>query len=293
MKKLLFLINPVSGKMALRDDLMAVIEVFSKADYDINVYLTKSEDDMKEQVVSRGADFDLVVCCGGDGTLNMVVGTVYEHHVDTTVGYIPGGTTNDFANTRHIDTYVVGAAKQICEGMVRDIDLGVLNGHPFVYVAAFGMFSELSYLTTREMKQNMGYAAYVMGGIKSLAKSKPYKLKVEYDGRVIEDDFIYGMVSNSRRVGGMEMPIMKNVLFDDGEMEITLVRHPKNPADTQKLINCLVTQIADYNTVYIFKASEVKISCEDEIPWTVDGEFGGSYREADVVVVPAAVKMMF
>ena len=108
MKKLLFLINPVSGKMALRDDLMAVIEVFSKADYDINVYLTKSEDDMKEQVVSRGADFDLVVCCGGDGTLNMVVGTVYEHHVDTTVGYIPGGTTNDFANTRHIDTYVVG-----------------------------------------------------------------------------------------------------------------------------------------------------------------------------------------
>ncbi len=175
---------------------------------------------------------------------------------------------------------------------MRDIDLGVLNGHPFVYVAAFGMFSELSYLTTREMKQNMGYAAYVMGGIKSLAKSKPYKLKVEYDGRVIEDDFIYGMVSNSRRVGGMEMPIMKNVLFRrrNGDNSCSPSQESRG---YQKLINCLVTQIADYNTVYVFKASEVKISCEDEIPWTVDGEFGGAYKSAEIVVVPAAVKMMF
>ena len=293
MKKMLFLINPVSGKLALQDDLMSVIEVFAKADYEINVYLTKSEDDMKEQVASRGKDFDLIVCCGGDGTLNMVVGTVYETGIDTIVGYIPGGTTNDFANTRHIDTYVVGAAKQICEGMVRDVDLGLVNGRPFVYVAAFGMFSELSYLTTREMKQNMGYAAYLMGGIKSLAKSKPYRLRIEYEDKVVEDDFIYGMVSNSKRVGGIDMPIMRNVLFDDGEMEITLVRHPKNPADTQKLINCLVTQIADYNTVYVFKTSKLKISCDEEIPWTLDGEFGGSFKESDIVVKGAAVKMMF
>ena len=171
MKKLLFLINPVSGKMALRDDLMAVIEVFSKADYEINVYLTKSEDDMKEQVVSRGADFDLVVCCGGDGTLNMVVGTVYEHHVDTTVGYIPGGTTNDFANTRHIDTYVVGAAKQICEGMVRDIDLGVLNGHPFVYVRHV-LRAVVSYHKRNEAEHGIRRVCYgrhkVSGKVKAL-----------------------------------------------------------------------------------------------------------------------------
>lgn len=293
MRKMLLLINPVSGKLALQEDLMSVIEVFSSADYDITVYLTKSVDDMREQVVSRGKDFELIVCCGGDGTLNIVVGTVYETGIDTIVGYIPGGTTNDFANTRHIDTYAVGAAKQICEGMVRDVDLGIMNGQPFMYVAAFGMFSELSYLTTREMKQNMGYAAYLMGGIKSIAKAKPYKLKVEYDGRTVEDEFIYGMVSNTKRVGGIDMPIMKNVLFDDGQMEITLVRYPQNPADTQKLLNSLVTQIADYNTVYVFKTSKVKISCDEEIPWTIDGEFGGSYKESEIIVKEAAVKMMF
>lgn len=293
MKKLLFIINSVSGKRVLADSLMSVIEIFSNADYDINVYLTKSEEDMIRQVEDRGGEFDLIVCCGGDGTLNLVAGAIYENGIDTLLGYIPGGTTNDFANTRHIDTVTTGAAEQIVNGVVRDVDLGVLNGKPFVYVAAFGMFSDLAYITSREMKQNMGYAAYLMGGIKSMAKSKPYSMRIEHDGEVIDGDFIYGMVSNSKRVGGIEMPIMKNVLFDDGEMEITLVRHAKNPLDTQKLINCLVTQIADDHMVYMFKTSNVKIECTEDVPWTLDGEFGGAYSNMDIVVKGAAIKMIF
>lgn len=293
MKKLLFIINAVSGKRALEDSLMNVVEIFSKADYDVNIYLTKSEEDMIAQVKERGASYDLIVCCGGDGTLNLVVGTIYENKIDTLLGYIPGGTTNDFANTRHIDTVTTGAAEQIVSGVVRDVDLGVLNGKPFIYVAAFGMFSDLAYITSREMKQNMGYAAYLMGGIKSFAKSKPYSMRVEYNGEVIEGEFIYGMVSNSKRVGGIEMPIMKNVLFDDGEMEITLVRHPKNPAETQKLINCLVTQIADEHMVYMFKTSSVKFICNEDVPWTLDGEYGGAFKTMDIEVKGAAVKMIF
>ncbi len=293
MKKLFFIINAVSGKRALDDSLMRVIETFSKADYDINVYITKSEEDMIDQVRVRGGEFDLIVCCGGDGTLNLVAGTIFENNIDTLLGYIPGGTTNDFANTRHIDTVTTGAAEQIVSGVVRDVDLGLLNGKPFIYVAAFGMFSDLSYLTSRELKQNMGYAAYLMGGIKSMAKSKPFSLRVEHDGEVIEGDFIYGMVSNSKRIGGLEMPIMKNILFDDGEMEITLIRHAKNPIDTQKLINCLVTQIADDNMVYMFKSSKVNISCSDDVQWTLDGEYGGAYRDMNIEVKGAAIKMVF
>lgn len=293
MKKLLFVINPVSGKRALEDDLMRIIEIFSKADYDTTVHLTKSADEMVETVKSEGALYDMLVCCGGDGTLNLVSGAVYSSNIDTVVGYIPGGTTNDFANTRNINTVVTSAAQQIVDGEIRDVDLGLLNGQSFIYVAAFGMFSELSYLTTREMKQNMGYAAYLMGGIKSFAHTKPYKLKIEYDGNVIEDEFIYGMVTNSKRVGGMKLPIIKNVDYDDGEMEITLVKQPKNPVDTQKLINCLVTQLADEYMVYSFKTSKLRILSETEVPWSLDGEFGGAHTDMNVEVKKAAFKMKF
>ncbi|MDD6095512.1 MAG: diacylglycerol kinase family lipid kinase [Clostridia bacterium] len=292
-KKLLLLINPVTGKRALEDDLMRIIDIFSQGDYDTTVHLTKSAEDMTDTVKNEGAKYDVVVCCGGDGTLNMVSGAVYSGKVDTVVGYIPGGTTNDFANTRNISTVVTGAAQQIVEGPVRDIDLGFLNGHSFIYVAAFGMFSELSYLTTREKKQNMGYAAYLLGGIKSFAQAKPFKLRIEYDGQVMEDEFIYGMVTNSRRVGGMQLPIIKNVLYDDGEMEITLVKQPKNPADTQKLINCLITQLADEYMVYSFKTSKMRITSDTEVPWSLDGEFGGSHKEMNVEVKGAAIKMKF
>ncbi len=292
MKKMLFLINPVSGKLVLNDSLMEVVEVFANGGYEINVRLTKSKEDMVE-VARSAASYDIVVCCGGDGTLNIVAGAIYEAGSDTLIGYIPGGTTNDFANSRRIDTVAIGAAKQIVEGVERETDLGILNGNPFVYVAAFGMFSDVSYQTSREMKKNLGHMAYLLEGIKSFGTAKPYSTKVTYDGGELEGDFIYGMVSNSRRVGGFEMPIMQNVLYDDGEMEIVLVRHPKNPAEIQKIINCIVTQTADESFVYMFKTTKAVFESENDIPWTIDGEFGGSFKRAEIDVKEAAVKMVF
>ena len=292
MKKLLFLINPVSGKLVLNDSLMEVIEVFAGGDYEVTVRLTKSKEDMVT-AAKESAVYDIIVCCGGDGTLNMVAGAIYEAGLDTLIGYIPGGTTNDFANSRRIDTVAVGAAKQIVDGVTRDTDLGILNGAPFMYVAAFGMFSDVSYLTSREMKKNLGHAAYIIEGLKSFSTAKPYKLKMTYDGGEIEGDFIYGMVSNSRRVGGFTMPIMQNVLYDDGEMEIVLVRHPKSPVEMQKVINALVMQTADESSVYMFKTKKAVFESDVEIPWTLDGEFGGAYKHTDIEVKGSAVKMVF
>ncbi len=292
MKKMLFLINPASGKLVLNDSLMEVVEVFSKGDYEINVKLTKDKDDMIESA-KRADEYDIVVCCGGDGTLNIVAGAIYEKGADTLIGYIPGGTTNDFANSRRIDTVAVGAAKQIVEGKIRNTDLGILNGHTFVYVAAFGMFSDVSYMTSRELKQNLGHAAYVLEGLKSVSTAKPYNAKITYDGGVIEGDFIMGMISNSRRIGGFEMPIMQNVLYDDGEMEIILVRHPKSALDVQKIINALVMQSPDDTMVYMLKTTKARVESQDEIPWSLDGEFGGSYSDAEIEVKEAAVKMIF
>lgn len=292
MKKMLFLINPVSGKLVLNDCLMEVVQIFAEGDYEINVRLTKDKDDMIESA-KKADEYDIVVCCGGDGTLNIVAGSVYEKGADTLIGYIPGGTTNDFANSRRIDTVAIGAAKQIVEGKIRNTDLGLLNGKPFVYVAAFGMFSDVSYMTSREMKQNLGHAAYLLEGLKSVSTAKPYNAKITYDGGIIEGDFIYGMVSNSRRVGGFEMPIMQNVLYDDGEMEMLIVRQPKTAMDVQKIINSLVMQTPDDSMVYMFKTTKVHVESINEIPWSLDGEFGGSYTDAVIDVKEAAVKMIF
>ncbi len=292
MKKMLLLINPTSGKRALDDSLMDVVRIFSEGGYDVTIHLTGSEEDLYDRAYNSG-EYDCIVCCGGDGTLNIVVNAVYQSGSGTLIGYIPGGTTNDFANSRHIDSMATGAAKQIAEGIVRDVDLGFLEGSPFVYVAAFGMFADVSYLTSRENKQNFGHAAYVLGGIKSFAKAKTYHLQLEHDGEMLEGDFIFGMVSNSKRIGGFELPIIKNVLYDDGEMEVTLVRKPKNPSDTSHLINCLLTQSSDDASVHTFKTASLRFSCDEEIPWSLDGEFGGAYKSGEIQVKGGAVRMIF
>lgn len=293
MKNMLFIINAVSGRYALEDTLMRVIEIFAKADYDVNIHMTKGEDDVKVLIKEHGAEYDIIVCCGGDGTLNEVVTCVYNYGIDVKIGYIPGGTTNDFAGTHHIDTVTTGAATQIAEGLVREVDVGVLNGNPFVYVAAFGLFSDVSYTTARALKQNMGHAAYVIEGIKSVLKSKAFNLRVEYDDNVIEGEFILGMVSNSKRIGGFELPILKNILYDDGEMEVTLVRKPKGAGETQRLLNRLIVQSPDSDIVHMFKTSKLKITSDVEIPWSIDGEYGGAFKDMDIRVDGAAVKMVF
>lgn len=290
---MLFLINPVSGKLALEDTLMSVIDTFSKAEYDITIHLARGEGDIERTIENIGEKFDIIVCCGGDGTLNIVAGTVFKEDIDVKIGYIPGGTTNDFAASHHIDTVTTGAALQIAEGIEREVDLGILNDKPFIYVAAFGLFSDVSYQTGREMKQTMGHAAYVLEGIKSFAKAKAYSMKVEHDGIEIEGEFIYGMISNSRRIGGFEIPILKNILYDDGEMEVTLIRKPKNAQETQKLLNSFLYQSADEEMVYMFKTSELKIVSTEEVPWSIDGEYGGSFYETDIKVECAAIKMIF
>ena len=293
MKKMLFIINSVSGKLALEDSLMNVVDIFAKADYDITIHMTKGEGDVEAMLKDCGDDYDLIVCCGGDGTLNCVAGTVYNEDIDVRIGYIPGGTTNDFAATHKIDTVTTVAASQIANGIEREVDLGVLNGKPFIYVAAFGVFSDVSYQTDREMKKVMGHMAYVLEGIRSLTKAKAYPLVVEHDGETIEGEFIYGMISNSRRVGGFELPILKNILYDDGEMEVTLVRKPKSAADTQKLINCFINQTPDDSILYMLKTASLKIVSDIEVPWSLDGEFGGSFKESEIEVECGAIKMIF
>lgn len=277
MKKLLLLINPTSGKRALEDDLLRVVDIFANAGYETTVYLPKSSDEMREMVMGSGI-YELVVCCGGDGTLSLVSGTIYKNKIDTVMGYIPGGTTNDFAATHNIDTVATAAARNIVDGDVNNVDLGIMNGEPFAYVAAFGALPAVSYNTPREAKDNFGYAAYFAGALKTLFNWKPYHLRLEHDGEILDGKFVLGMVTNSKRIGGINLQMMKNIDYNDGLMEVTLFRAHEEPGEDR---------------IVTFSTSNLSISFDEEVEWSLDGEYGGAFKEADIKVEKSAIKIKF
>ena len=197
----------------------------------------------------------------------------------TPVGYIPTGTTNDFANSLHIPKGLLKAADNAVNGELFPCDVGKFNDDIFVYVAAFGIFTDVSYETKQEVKNILGHLAYVLEGTKRLFNVPSYGIKVEHDGEVIEDEFIFGMVTNSRSVGGFRSMIGKQVVFDDGLFEVTLIRKPANPIALQEIIAALLIEQVDTKHMYTFKTGHITFESLEEIPWTLDGEFGGEHDE--------------
>lgn len=236
MKRLLFIYNPHAGKELLKPKLSDVIDIFVKAGYEVVVYPTQAYRDAYKKVKKyKAEDYDLVVCSGGDGTLDEVVTGMMKRDPDTRtpIGYIPTGTTNDFASSLHIPRKLLEAADNAVNGTVFACDVGKFNKGIFVYVAAFGLFTDVSYETKQSMKNALGHLAYVLEGAKRLFNITSYKIKVTHDGETIEDEFIYGMVTNSRSVGGVRNMIGDQVGFNDGLFEVTLIKTPKNPIELQ------------------------------------------------------------
>ena len=195
------------------------------------------------------------------------------------VGYIPTGTTNDFASSLHIPKNLLQAASTAAEGREFPCDIGRFNGDVFVYIAAFGLFTDVSYETKQELKNVLGHLAYLLEGTKRLFNIPSYRIKVEHDGEVIEDEFVFGMVTNSRSVGGFRNMIGKEVAFDDGLFEVTLIKTPKNPIALQEIIASLLIEQVDTKHMYTFKTGKITFESIEEIPWTLDGEYGGSHDE--------------
>ena len=282
MKRLLFIYNPHAGKELLKPKLSDVIDIFVKAEYEVVVYPTQAYRDAYKKVKKyKAEDYDLVVCSGGDGTLDEVVTGMMKRDPDTRtpIGYIPTGTTNDFASSLHIPRKLLEAADNAVNGTVFACDVGKFNKGIFVYVAAFGLFTDVSYETKQSMKNALGHLAYVLEGAKRLFNITSYKIKVTHDGETIEDEFIYGMVTNSRSVGGVRNMIGDQVGFNDGLFEVTLIKTPKNPIELQEIITALMTKQMDSKYVYAFKSGHVTFESIEEIPWTLDGEYGGEHDE--------------
>lgn len=293
MKRLLFIYNPHSGKELLRPKVSDIVDIFVKAEYEVVIYPTQAYRDAYKKIKEyEDGQYDLIVCSGGDGTLDEVVTGMMKRKVRNTIGYIPTGTTNDFANSLHIPRDLLSAADNAVNGVEFSCDVGSFNNDIFVYVAAFGIFTDVSYQTKQEMKNVLGHLAYVLEGTKRLFNVPSYKVKVTHDGEVIEDEFIFGMITNSRSVGGFRNMLGKQVGFDDGVFEVTLIKKPKNPIELQEIITALL--IEKFNTEYMltFQSSEIQLESEKEIPWTLDGEFGGDHDRVNIKNLNKSLQIM-
>ena len=280
MKKLLFIFNPRSGTGAIRPHLSDILDLMVRAGYEPTAYPTQGPGDAVEKTKNDAARFDRVVCCGGDGTLDEVVTGMMLSGTKVPIGYIPAGSTNDFGNSLGIAKDMLQAAEIALGENEFSVDIGSFNSDSFVYVAAFGLFTEVSYQTPQESKNMLGHAAYILEGIKSLAEIPSCRMQVEYNGRVVYDEFIYGMVTNSNSVGGFKGLISGDVSLNDGLFEVTLVRFPRNPIELSDILAYMSGVTHESEMVYSFQTREVRFTSNADVPWTLDGENGGSHRVA-------------
>lgn len=281
-QKLLFVFNPKSGKGLIKNHLLDIVDTMVKAGFEVTVYTTQSRGDATRKVREDGAGYDRIVCSGGDGTLDEVVTGMREADLHMPLGYIPAGSTNDFARTLGITGDMTKAAQIAVGDKLFPCDVGQFNEDTFIYIAGFGLFTEISYETPQEFKNIFGHAAYILSAAKSLAAIPNYLMQVEVNGEVFEDRFIYGMITNSVSVAGFKGLTGKDVRLDDGEFEVTLVKTPTNPIEFNEIIGYLTGVLQETDMVYTCKASNIQIRSRSSVTWTLDGENGGDHWSVDI-----------
>lgn len=281
-KNMLFIYNAKAGKAQIRNNLVDILDIFIKGGYEVTVHPTQARGDAILAVKEKDETYDIVACSGGDGTLDEVVTGMMQCEKKVPIGYIPAGSTNDFAMSLDIPKNMVTAAETIIDGKDYSCDIGQFNEDTFVYIAAFGLFTEVSYGTDQQMKNILGHMAYLLEGVKSISQMKSYKIKATVDGKVIEDEFIYGMVTNSMSVGGFKRITGNNVELDDGMFEVTLIKRPMNPIELNRVMVALLDRDIDAECMYCFKAKEIVIESEEKVSWTLDGEYGGDHKEVSI-----------
>lgn len=279
MKKMLFIYNPMAGKEQIKNKLSEIVQIFCGAGFEVTIFATRGKEDATNIVLEKGEQYDYVVCSGGDGTMNEVAAGLIKLEKRPVCGYIPAGTVNDFASSLKIPKVMKNAARLITEGSVFKCDLGQFNDRYFTYVSGFGAFTEVSYQTPQEWKNALGKAAYFIEALKHITEIKAHHMVIEYDGERVEDDFMLGLVSNSVSVAGYKAYSKMNIMMDDGLFEALFIRNIRNPLELQAALNALMSKKFDSDRMLQFSSSRIKITCDDDVQWTLDGEDGGFCRE--------------
>lgn len=271
-KKLLFIINPVAGKKRMKTFVLDVLDIFAKEGYASTVMITGRRGDAT-RFASYGAEYDLIVCAGGDGTLNEVISGMLKSDVHTPLGYIPCGSTNDFATSMGISTNIKKCAESIVRAQPLPLDVGSFNDKHFTYVASFGAFTAASYSAPQDAKNFWGPIAYVFEGIKDLQSIKPYHVKFTSGDEVYEDDYVFGAIANSTSFGGIVKLKDELVCLNDGLFEVLLIKMPQNIVDLNNIITSLSANNFDKRHFDFFKASKLTVSPSEILPWSLDGEY--------------------
>ena len=294
MKKVLFIVNPTAGKERMKRYLMSVLDLFTKADWDVTVHITQAALDATNVAQKQGADFDMIVCSGGDGTLSETISGMTRLYRPPVLGYIPAGTTNDFASSLQISSNTMKAAQTVIDGHPQPVDIGFFcEERTFVYVAAFGAFTEVSYMTPQEKKNLLGHQAYMLEAIKRLTGLKSYRMRLTWEHlgeqRELEEEFILGMVTNTISIGGFKGLVGMDVALDDGEFEVLLVRKPRTPLDIASIAGYLIQREGENECVFKFRTSKLTVQSEELVDWSLDGEFGGSQTEVVIENKPREI----
>ncbi|MCH5249105.1 MAG: YegS/Rv2252/BmrU family lipid kinase [Lachnospiraceae bacterium] len=279
---MLFIYNPRAGKAQIRSNLLDIIDIFVKAGYEVTAYPTQEPGDAVKAVRERRSGYDIVVCSGGDGTLDEVVTGMMQCEERLPIGYVPAGSTNDFANSLRIPRNMIKAADVVVNGSTFGCDIGAFNNDSFIYVAAFGLFTDVSYETKQDIKNVLGHTAYLLEGVKRLSSIKPYHMKIMYDDICLEDDYIFGMITNSDSIGGFKGITGKDVELNDGLFEVTLVRMPTIAKEMNNIMAALTDKKIESEFIKSFKTSKLTIESDEEAAWTLDGEYGGSHLKVVV-----------
>ena len=272
MRKLLFLVNPNAGQRRVNKSLTDIIGIFNEGGYEVTVFLTNGPGSGTQIVQERAKDYDLVVCAGGDGTLNETVTGVLRAGAVCPVGYIPCGSTNDFASTLKLSTDVVQAAKDIMMGAPVEYDVGRWGDRNFVYIASFGAFTRVSYSTPQNLKNALGHLAYVLSGIQELPQIRNIPMALELDGQVLDGEYLFGAVSNSTSVGGVFTLDASQVDLRDGKFEVILVRMPRDMAELTQCATALQNHTYDCAAITFRSASRLRVHQDPALLWTLDGE---------------------
>ena len=293
MKKMLVVMNPYSGTRQANKYLAGIIDMFCGAGYDVNIVMTQRSGDGEKAALEKAEGKDIVVAIGGDGTFNEVVAGVLESGSGAAIGYIPAGTTNDFATSVGLDKSILDAAQSIISGKEMNYDIGKFNGRYFSYVASFGAFTSTSYEVPQSLKNAIGHAAYILSGIADVVNIKPLHLKVSTEGKVYEDDYVFGAICNSTSMGGIINLKDDDVDLNDGLFEVMLIKSPKNILDLNSIIFALTTQsYSECDQITFFSSEKVEIEAPSDMPWTLDGEYQEGTDKIVVENVYNAIRLM-
>ena len=291
-KKLLMIVNPSAGRSKSRGPLFDAAAILSQAGYLISIHNTVCAGDAAETAAREGEHYDVIVAVGGDGTLNEVVSGVLRLEHPPALGYLAQGSTNDFASSLHISNKPAAAAAAIAQATPRQLDIGQWNGRHFVYVASFGAFTRSSYAAPQAAKNALGHFAYILEGMKDLNTLRPYQVRLTADGEVLDGEYLFGAVCNSTSIGGLMKLDPERVVLDDGKFELLLVPNPRTALDLQNLVVALLNQQYDTGGLIFRHVSHVSVEPEEDLPWSLDGEYAPSASRVEIANRQAALTIL-